>query len=317
MAWSFFRKGKGASGEPPKPARDEGATSDGVAIDFRIGGGPPKPSWKSEAVERPDAATLARLARAGVVVDWNGSDALGWIELEGDGERIRFGLGALTHGAAAKVGTKLRVLEVGVGVRGVPKATRVVPHDFVELRPAEVLRGLGLPAALLRASWPETHAALVEAYRPGLPACDRDRAMADSDDANAMRQVLAGWLGEPVDARAPICDAANRWLIRDEHGGGTPGTGLYLFELAGETGALYVLRTWSERERIPRVEQLAIGTCFDPDTSAALSGIFRSGGLRSAFAAHAPSCAICQRGLREAKRKSPDGVPPEFVGLIR
>lgn len=93
---------------------------------------------------------------AGTIVAYDPADALGWIEL-GGGERIRFGLTALHafHGLP-RIGTSVRVLGIAAGFRGVRKATRVVPADYVEpppLDPAAILRAMRLDAALSREDW--------------------------------------------------------------------------------------------------------------------------------------------------------------------
>lgn len=294
-----------------------------MQIDGRLGGGPSLSRARTAPPEPPDAASLARLARPGIIAAYDPNDALGWIELEGDRQRIRFGVGALAN-FSAKVGTAVRVLSVGVGYGGVPRATRVVPADYIEPPPvdaAAILRALRLAPELAHATWPETHAALVEAYCPASDpddrkrAIDRDRALGvpeDTDSLHRAREALVSWLGEPIDAEDPTGHAADLLLIRDDHSQ-APGTGPQLFELRGATGALYLMRTWSERLAIPGVEQLDLGTCFHPDTRAALSGIFRHGGLQPAFAAHAPGCAMCQRHLRDAA----GDLPEEFLALQR
>lgn len=253
---------------------------------------------------------------SGTIVEYSAVDALGWIATAG-GERIRFGLTALEHfDGPPALGQPVRVLDVTTGFRGVQKATRVWPGDHREpppLDPAAILRALRLDPALARPSWPETHAALVDAYRltGDRARHDRDRCFAvaagptrTSDDR--LRALLAGWTGEPGDPEDPITHAADVFLIRDAHGDGERGTGPQLFALEGPTGIVYVLRTWAEREAVPGGDRLEVSICWFPDTDSALDGLFRARGVRRSMAAHAPGCAICQANLRDSL--GPDGA---------
>lgn len=259
----------------------------------------------------------------GTVVAYDPADALGWIEL-GGGERIRFGLTALHafHGPPG-IGTPVRVLGIAAGFRGVRKATRVVPADHVEpppLNPAAILRALRLDATLGREDWPATHAALVAAYQvtDDLARIDRDLCFAVAADVpdDGVRALLERWLGEPVDAGHPITHAADVFVIRDEHGPTErQGSGPQLFGLKGDTGTLYVVRTWAEREAIPGVDRIDIGTCSHPDTQAALGGLFRNDGAQPSFVAHAPGCPLCQENLREVIGDS--GFSDDWRALVR
>ncbi len=65
--------------------------------------------------------------REGTLVELNEVDSLGWIELD-DGTRLRVGGTALAPFAGqCPVGTRLLVLEIGAGFKGVPKAMRLAP----------------------------------------------------------------------------------------------------------------------------------------------------------------------------------------------
>lgn len=131
-----------------------------------------------------------------------------------------------------------------------------------------------------------------------------------------MRALLERWLGEPVDAGHPITHAADVFEIRDAHGPiERRGSGPQLFQLEGDTGTLYVVRTWAERGAIPGVDRIDIGTCWYPDTESALGGVFRYDGARPSFIAHATSCPLCQKNLRAVIDDS--GLSDDWRALVR
>lgn len=184
------------------------------------------------------------------------------------------------------------------------------------------LRVLGLDERCAREDWESTHAALVEHYAVATSSSqlDRDHAFSEGDAAqrSAVRAVLERWLGEPIPPDADeISFAADVFLIRDAHGPDTPGAGPQLFALEGETGTLWVLKTWAQREHA-NLERGVFGTCNSPDTEAAVSGIYRYRGARPAFRAHAPGCEICQRQLGEVIAKyGRDTLSADFLALLR
>lgn len=261
----------------------------------------------------------------GTIVELDPMDSLGWIELDGGG-RVRFG-GTALHGFADTPGPGARVRVIGTkpGFRGALKAERVVPFDFEEEEEEAfdgraVLAALKLDVSLAREDWEETHAELVAHYTVGSAACQRDRAFApDGEDGDDVRALLEKWLGEriPADAEDLITHAADVLLIRSEHGLG-PGDGRQLFELEGETGSLFVLRTWAERQAAEAIADFDIGTCHYPDTESALAGIYRYEGARRSFIAHAPACSRCQAQLRAViDQYGRDSVTSDFLALVR
>lgn len=189
----------------------------------------------------------------------------------------------------------------------------------------DTLRALRLEPSLARATWQQTHAALVAHYdlARGSADIDRDHAFAlasgQPERGNAAaRALLERWLGEPfpADEQAVLIHAADVLLIRGEHGDAAPGLGPQLFELGGKQGRLFVVRTWAEREAATLAEDFA--TCHYPDTEAALSGIYRYNGARRSFIAHAPGCALCQQQLREViDQYGRQSIPADFLALLR
>ena len=258
----------------------------------------------------------------GRILEFDTADGLGWISLD-DGARVRFGHRAIgPHPElASQPGARVRVIGTEAGHGGVRKAVRVVPLDFVEHQPDMLgtLRALRLDPALAASDWPLTHRAIVEHYRAlhGRPDIDRDRAVATTprDDLATLRPVLERFSGTriPADVRNAVTYAADVFAIRESHGDGSPDQ---LFALEGDTGTLYVVRTWDEREAATDADD--IGTCAHPDTTAALNGIFRVGGLQPAFAEHAPQCEHCQAHMRECIAQfGSDALPEEFKTLSR
>lgn len=263
--------------------------------------------------------------KPGTVVELDPMDSLGWIELDGGG-RVRFG-GTALHGFVDVPGPGARVRVIGTkpGFRGALKAERVVPFDFEEKEDEPVdtraaLAALKLDVSLARDDWEETLAELVEHYAVGSAACDRDRAVAlDGEDEDDVRALLERWLGEriPADAEDLITHAADVLLIRAEHGLGA-GDGRQLFEIEGEAGSLFVVRTWAEREAAEAVADVRFSTCHYPDTESALSGIYRYEGARRSFVAHAPACSLCQAQLRAViDQYGRDSITGDFLALLR
>ena len=245
--WDRFRNHMGGmagdgEGDPPGagPLRK---TRDGVPIDVRLGDWPPRPSARPEPHDVPNAAALAKLVRSGVIVHYNPSNALGWIELDGDRERIRFGVGALDH-PLPEIGTAVRVLSVGVGYRGMPKATRVVRAHYIERNVSDI-------KARFRITDLRDHT--VRDFELNL----------ESQDMLGWNDLVAGWSIGAVGSGAPI--------VIDEpldgcHVGIFPASNhIILWGSATRLPEMWVLAGWHERhdELVPFLAEC--WTRRDPD----------------------------------------------------
>ncbi|APR85840.1 Hypothetical protein A7982_11189 [Minicystis rosea] len=93
--------------------------------------------------------------KLGVIVEFNSTDGLGWIELD-EGGRVRFGGNAVTaYVEGFGVGTRVEVRGTAPGYKGVPKAVTVIPFGEPvakrQMKPDPRLETVPLPTASVRA----------------------------------------------------------------------------------------------------------------------------------------------------------------------
>jgi hypothetical protein len=82
----------------------------------------------------------------GTILEFSPVDALGWIELDEGGGRLRFGASSLVGGLKPVAGARVEVGEAVPGFRGVLKASKVYPLGFHEAAARAAKKAAGTEA---------------------------------------------------------------------------------------------------------------------------------------------------------------------------